>query len=118
MSRALDDVSTHGKVYELCGPRQYTLKELVELVCRMTGHRRAVVGLSDRLSYWQAFVMEKLPGKLITRDNVRSMQVPSVCTGSFPFGIRPQALEAAAPAYLASIGPRERYPRLRWRARR
>ena len=118
MSRALDDLSTHGKVYELCGPRQYTLKELVELVCKMTGHRRAVLGLSDRLSYWQAFVMEKLPGKLITRDNVRSMQVPNVCAGDFPFGIRPQALEAAAPAYLRHTGPRERYPRLRWRARR
>ena len=118
MSRALDDRSTYGKVYELCGPRQYTLKELVELVCEMTGHRRAVLGLSDRLSYWQAFVMEKLPGKLITRDNVRSMQVPNVCAGAFPFGIRPQALEAAAPAYLRHTGPRERYPRLRWRARR
>jgi uncharacterized protein YbjT (DUF2867 family) len=118
MSRALDDLSTHGKTYELCGPRQYTLKELVEMVCEMTGRRRAVVGLSDRLSYWQAFVMEKLPGKLITRDNLRSMQVPNVCAGAFPFGIRPQALEAAAPAYLGPTGPRERYPRLRWRARR
>ena len=118
MSRALDELSTHGKVYELCGPRQYTLRELVELVCEMTGQHRAVVGLSDRLSYWQAFVMEKLPGKLITRDNLRSMQVPNVCTGVFPFGIRPQALEAAGPAYLAPAGPRERYPRLRWRARR
>jgi len=118
LSRALDDLSTHGKTYELCGPRQYTLKELVELVCEMTGRRRAVVGLSERLSYWQAFVMEKLPGKLITRDNLRSMQVPNVCAGAFPFGIRPEALEAAAPAYLAPSGPRERYPRLRWRARR
>ena len=36
--------------------------------------------------------MEKLPGKLITRDNLRSMQVPNVCSGVFPFGIRPQAL--------------------------
>ena len=118
MCRALDDLSTHGKTYELCGPRQYTLKELVELVCEMTGRHRAVIGLSDRLSYWQAFVMEKLPGKLITRDNLRSMQVPNVCAGVFPFGIRPEALEAAAPAYLAPAGPRERYPRLRWRARR
>lgn len=118
MSRALDDPSTHGKTYELCGPRQYTLKELVKLVCEMTGRRRAVIGLPDRLSYWQAFVMENLPGKLITRDNLRSMQVPNVCAGAFPFGIRPQALEAAAPAYLGPTGPRERYPRLRWRARR
>ena len=85
MSRALDELSTHGKTYELCGPRQYTLKELVELVCEMTGRHRAVIGLPDRLSYWQAFVMEKLPGKLITRDNLRSMQVPNVCCRRFSF---------------------------------
>jgi uncharacterized protein YbjT (DUF2867 family) len=118
MSHALEALDTNGKVYELCGPREYTLKELVELVCSITGRRRAIIGLPDRLAYLQAFVMEKLPGKLITRDNLRSMQVPNVCGGAFPFGIGPQALEAAAPAYLAPSGPRERYPQLRWRARR
>jgi NADH dehydrogenase len=118
MTRALDDPETHGKVYELCGPRQYTLKQLVEFVCQVTGRDRIVIGLPDRLSYLQAFVMEKLPGKLMTRDNYLSMQVPSVCTGTFPFGIQPQALEAVAPTYLAHTAPRERYPKLRWRARR
>ncbi len=116
--RALDEPDSHGKFYELCGPSEYTLKQLVELVCRITGRNRAIVPLSDRLSYAQAFVMEKLPGKLLTRDNYRSMQVPSVCTGAFPFQIQPQALEAVAPSYLAPTGPRERYPQLRWRARR
>ena len=50
------------------------------------------------------------------------MQVPSVCQGPFPFGIVPQALEGIAPLYLApasvNLGPRQRYPQLRWRARR
>jgi uncharacterized protein YbjT (DUF2867 family) len=123
MSYALDDLHTCGQAYELCGPREYTLKELVELVCRVTGRHRAVIGLPDRLGYLQAWVMEKLPGKLITRDNLRSMQVPNVCSGSFPFGIQPQPLEAIAPGYLApgylgASSPRERYPQLRWRARR
>jgi len=118
MARSLDDPETHGKVYELCGPREYTLKELVELVCQVTGRHRIVIGLPDRLSYLQAFVMEKLPGKLLTRDNYLSMQVPSLCSGAFPFGLQPQALEAAAPLYLAHTAPRERYPQLRWRARR
>lgn len=116
--RALDDPDTHGKAYELCGPQQYSLRELVELVCRITGRRRIVIGLPDRLSYLQAAILEKLPGKLLTRDNYRSMQVPNVCSGQFPFGIQPQPLEGAAPAWLAPSGPRERYPQLRWRARR
>jgi len=118
MLHALDDPNAHGKAYELCGPRQYSLKELVEYVCRATGRRRLVFGLPDRLSYWQAAMLERMPGRLMTRDNYRSMQVPNVCSGTFPFGIEPQALEAVAPTYLAPSGSRERYPRLRWRARR
>lgn len=118
MLTALEDAATRGKRYDLCGPRVYTLKELVEYVCRVTGRRRLVLGLSDRLSYLQARLLEWSPGPLMTRDNYRSMQVPSVCDCPFPFGIVPQPLEAIAPAYLAPSGPRQRYPRLRWRARR
>jgi len=117
-ARALDDPDTHGKAYELCGPRQYSLLELVQLVCRITGRERVVFGLSDRLSYLQAAVLERLPGKLMTRDNYRSMQAPNVCSGAFPFGIQPLALEGVAPAWLAPSGPLERNSRLRWRAGR
>jgi NADH dehydrogenase len=66
----------------------------------------------------QARCLEMLPVKLMTRDNIRSMQVPSVCAAPFPFGIEPAALEALAPAWLAPAGPRERYPDLRSHARR
>ena len=115
---ALDSREAAGKRYDLCGPREYTLRELLEQVCRVTGHRRLIIGLPDLLSYLQAWTMEFLPVPLLTRDNYRSMQVPSVCDCPFPFGIQPVALETAAPAWLAPAGPRERYPQLRWRARR
>src|SRR5262245_22579087 len=32
MVAALDDPQTHGKVYELCGPREYTMKQLIQYV--------------------------------------------------------------------------------------
>jgi NADH dehydrogenase len=115
---AIVNLDTHGKAFELCGPQQYSLIELVETVLRMTGRKRLVLRLSDRLSYRQAAVMERLPGKLMTRDNYRSMQVANVCTGEFPFGLQPQALEGLAPTWLAPSGARERYPQLRWRAGR
>jgi uncharacterized protein YbjT (DUF2867 family) len=119
---ALDDRDAVGKRYELCGPREYTLRQLVEFVCAVTGRRRLIVGLPDNLSYLQAWFFELLPMKLLTRDNYHSMQVPNVCRssncGPFPFDIHPVALEAAAPSWLAPAGPRERYPRLRWKAKR
>jgi NADH dehydrogenase len=115
---ALDDRDAAGKRYDLCGPREYTLRQLVEFVCAVTGRRRLVVGLPDNLSYLQAWALELLPLKLLTRDNYYSMQVPNVCDSAFPFGIRPALLEAVAPSWLAPAGPRERYPRLRWKAKR
>jgi NADH dehydrogenase len=115
---ALDDRDAAGKRYDLCGPREYTLHQLVEFVCAVTGRRRLVIGLPDSLSYLQAWALELLPMKLLTRDNYYSMQVPNVCASSFPFGIHPVALEAAAPSWLAPAGPRVRYPRLRWKAKR
>ena len=122
MLAALDDRAhssgTGGKRYDLCGPHECTLRELMEFVCAITGKTRLIIGLPEGLSYLQAWAMELLPVKLLTRDNYYSMRVPSVCGCAFPFGIQPVALEAMAPAWLAPSGPRERYPQLRWKARR
>ena len=115
---SLADPASYNRGYELGGPREYELKELVDLVCDLTGRPRLVFGLPDGASYLQALVLEHLPGRMMTRDNYRAMSVPNITRAEFPFGIAPQPLEAVAPAWLAPAGPRERYPQLRWRARR
>jgi uncharacterized protein YbjT (DUF2867 family) len=117
-ARSLKDPESIGKSYDLCGPKIYRLRELIEFVGAATGRPRLVIGLNDTLSYWQAFAMEWLPVKLMTRDNYHSMQRDSVCDCAFPLGIEPTALEAAAPAYLAQRTPRQRYQWMRRRARR
>jgi len=115
---ALPEAGSIGRSYDLCGPRRYTLRELLQWTGRTIGCPRPVIGLNRTLSYLQAAVMECLPVKLMTRDNVRSMEVDNVSDSPFPFGIRPQPLEALAPAWLAVDTPRARYDRLRSRAGR
>ena len=115
---ALDAHDAVGKRYPLVGPRRYRLRELVETVCALTGRRRLVLGLGDGLSFLQARLMELSPWPLLTRDNLRSMQVPSVSDAPFPFGIEPAALEAVAPAWLTPAGLHGRFPDLRSHARR
>jgi len=109
---------TPGQRYDLCGPQECTLRELVEFVCAVTGRKRLVIGLPDSLAYLQAWAMELMPVKLLTRDNLLSMRVPSVCDCAFPFGIQPVSLEATAPAWLLPATAHERFDQLRWRARR
>ena len=105
---------------DLCGPGTYTLRELVELVAETTGHRRAIFELPAWAATLQAALLERLPGKLLTRENLRSMQVDSVCDTAFPeiLGFRPAALESVVPEYLAGRTPRARYDRFRYRAGR
>src|SRR5690606_12034590 len=56
--RALDDPATHGRRYSLCGPKVYTLRELVEYVSAESGLRRRVIGLPSALGWLQAAVLE------------------------------------------------------------
>jgi NADH dehydrogenase len=116
--RSLADDGSFGRSYDLCGPKAYSLRELVALVGEVTGRRRPIVGLNDTLSCLQAFSMELLPVKLMTRDNYYSMKVDNTSDQTFPFGLRPAALEAVIPAYLGHDFPRARYNAYRGHAGR
>jgi NADH dehydrogenase len=100
---SLTHQESFGRAYDLCGPRRYTLRELVAYAGRVSGHRRPILDLPDALAWLQAAMMEFLPGTPITRDNLLSMQVPSVCDEicRLPFGLSATSLEEVAPAYLA-----------------
>ena len=103
--------ATVGRRYVLCGPKAYTLRELVRYTGALTGHVRPIIALGPRLSQLQAFMLEHLPGKLMTRDNLASMRKDSVCEDPFPpeFGFAPAPLEALAPGYLSPAAVRSRY---------
>lgn len=116
---ALFHPPSRGRIYPLCGPTVYTLRQLVEYVCRLAGRKRHIVGLSPGLSRLQARVMEFLPGGLMSRDNVDSMSLDSTCDGcALPFGLQPSALEAVAPGYIGRRVPRRAYSGYRTKAGR
>jgi NADH dehydrogenase len=109
--RALDLDAAIGQRYPLCGPRVYTLRELVRYVGEIAETPRPIVPLGASLGKLQALALEMLPGKLMSRDNLASMQRDSVCNCAFPalFGVTPTALEAIAPGYLSPEAVKGRY---------
>ena len=120
MCAALDDRKTFGKRYDLGGPEVMTLERVVRYTAEVLGLRRIIVPLGDRLASMQAQVLERLPGKLLTEDNLRSLEVDSVTArnGFDEFGISPARVESIVPGYLGGHGRIGRNQRFRSGARR
>lgn len=98
---------TAGQTFECTGPEVFTLRELVKLAGRWSGHERPVIALPPAVGTLQAAVMERLPGEpLMSRDNLQSMKTPNVASGSLPtledLGIRAASLATVAPGYLGA----------------
>ncbi len=112
---ALENTATYGKTYELGGPSVYTLRELVQKVMAILGKQRPIFGLNDTLSMAQGFMLELMPIKLMTRDNIRSMQVDSICSAQIApeLGVVPTSLDVIVPEYLLNASPRAAYAAFR-----
>ena len=108
---ALDDPRTHGRRYDLCGPREYTLRELVEYTARLTGVKRIIIPLPDRLSMAQATLLELVPGKPFSIDNYYSLKTASRCAedGLRRLGLAATPLETVVPGYLLAKARPRRY---------
>jgi uncharacterized protein YbjT (DUF2867 family) len=103
--RCIDMPATAGETIECAGPTVYTLKALVQLAGKWSHRKRLVFSIPDALGQLQAMLFELMPGQpLLSRDNLASMQVPSVAGGTLPglerLGIVPHSLEAIMPAVL------------------
>lgn len=102
-AKALDEPRSIGQSYDLVGPDVLTLKQIVKLAARGRGRHRIVIGLPPALGKLQAEIGEWLPGKPISRDNWRSLQLDSVSLedGLRRLGVTPTAVEPKLAEILA-----------------
>jgi len=115
---SLDMQTSFGQRYDLCGPRSYTLQEIVEYVNQTLGLKRIINPLGNALSRLQAGLLEHVPGKPFSKDNFRSLQTDSVCPKDshdlqIYFGINPAGMKSIVPGYLLHQNQKRRYDRLR-----
>jgi NADH dehydrogenase len=100
-TQAIAMPETIHQAIDLCGPRVYSLGEIVQFSAKRVGVSRPVIPLPNWAAYLQACLLELMPGpKVMSRDNVASMKTPSVLLVGLPnpleqvFGISPTPLES------------------------
>jgi len=118
-TNALEADETIRQAYALCGPRVYTLRELMAYAGAVVGRKPLIVGLPGALGQMQAAILEHAPGKPMSRDNLASMRVDSVCDAPYPavLGGPPRSLESVAPGYLSPAAEVDRFALYRSRRR-
>jgi NADH dehydrogenase len=111
MARSLDDPDSHGQRFCLCGPREYTLLDLVRYTAKVKGLKRSIIPLGDTLSRLQATLFDFIPGKPFSTDNYNSAKLDSTCNKNdlSVYDITPTPLESVIPQYLANKHQRARY---------
>ena len=109
VARILADPATAGRAYELAGPGVYTMRELVMIVLRILGTRRALVSIPFAVAQLQAHLFGLLPNPPLTTGQVDLLKVDNVADGTLPglreLNIMPRAVEEIVPTYL---GPAHR----------
>lgn len=117
---ALENASSIGQRYDLCGPKVYKLHELVSYTGKQTGKTPRLWKLTDFMSRVQAFSLGLLPGKPFSLDNYYSLQIDSICEHSAlaDMGISAHSIEAIVPGYLGTQDTNARYQQFRRHSRR
>jgi NADH dehydrogenase len=102
---SLTRAGVQGRLFELGGPKAWTMRQLLAFILHHTGRRRPLLPVPGAIARLQARVMECLPGKPLTRDQLLLLRRDNVVSpgaaGFAELGISPLAIEQAVPEYLA-----------------
>jgi uncharacterized protein YbjT (DUF2867 family) len=106
---ALQSPAAMGKTFELGGPKVWLFVDLLAYILQVTGRDLSLVNLPVPLIQLQACLLERLPGKLLTRDQLRLLKhdnvVGSAALSLSDLGVSPTAVEQIVPDYLRRYRP-------------
>ena len=111
---AVDGKTREGATYELGGPEVLTMREIMEIILRITERDRMLLSLPFGLAKFMSHFLQFAPGALkLTPDQVALLQSDNVVSEGAKaagltldrLGITPDLIEAIAPQYLWRFRP-------------
>ena len=102
------------RVYELGGPKTWTFREILTYILTETRRHRPLVEVPTGIARLQAKILERLPGKLLTTDQLEMLGQDNVVSGTLPglgaLGITPKPVELIVPTYLGRYADQRKRP--------
>jgi uncharacterized protein YbjT (DUF2867 family) len=117
---AVDGKAKPGATYELGGPEVVTMRQIMEIILKITDRKRLLLSLPFGLAKLQAVFLQFAPGPLkLTPDQVELLRFDNVVSDAARaggltlegLGITPDSLEAIAPQYLWRFRPAGQFQR-------
>lgn len=107
--KVIDRAGAAGATYELAGPQVVSFREILGWILKVTGRDRRLITVPMGLARLQAAILEKLPGKLLTRDQLAMLAHDNVAAPDVPglaaLGIVPTPFDLIVPGYLRRFSP-------------
>ena len=100
--KAINDSSSYDRRFNLCGPKIYTLKDLVAYTAKTMDKKCIIIPLNNFFSLMQAKIFDFIPGKPFSTDNYLSAQTDSICKSNDLklYNINPTPIEDIVPKYI------------------
>ena len=102
--RVLELNNSNPKIYELGGPKNYSFKELMEILLFEIRKKRFLVSIPFGFAKFQSYFLQMMPNPLITPDQVELLKYDNVVSGEHStlkdLGIRGTAIKAVLHKYI------------------
>lgn len=102
ISHAVNQQHSSCSSFDVAGPEVFTFYELIQSIDELINERHRLIRLNDNLSRIVATFAQFTPGKLLTPDNILSLQVPNIIQMEqpAPYGAQSKRFEDTAASWL------------------
>ena len=102
--KTLELNNSEPKIYELGGPKNYSFKELMEILLTEIKKKRFLIPIPFGLAKFNSYFLQMMPNPLLTPDQVELLKYNNIVSGNYPtlkdLGISGTTIQSILPKYI------------------
>ena len=102
--KTLDLNNSEPEIYELGGPKNYSFKELMEILLIEIKKKRFLIPIPFGMAKFQSYFLQMMSNPLLTPDQVEILKYNNIVSGDYPtlkdLGITGTAIQSILPKYI------------------